>query len=844
MQSFTKQLIFVALGVVILVVGGALVFGRTKSVKVGGFGATTTATCDIDPASCVNSGLVGYWDFDEMGGTTARDKSGNGNTGTLGGGTAAYRPSWSQGVQPLSGGKPGGGALKFDGVNDYVDAGNEISLNINPPMTYAAWIKPHDYGGDIIYYFLTKGSGSSGINFGVSRIPWTYLPAKSLLLANGSFCVYTPSAITFDAWNHVAFTNNGTVTKLYINGVERASGSQTLINASGINQLIGKRSDYGNYGGLIDDVRIYNRALSEAEIRYLYNQGRPIAHWKFDEGSGSYAYDSSGNANTGTLTNMSTTTAWVNGAFGTALQFDGSDDYVAVSTSISMATGTLSFWLKPNTTTEKIMQLNATNSVEISSGAVSVTGFGTPIVYVDGKQTTTFPDTNWHHITIVSSVGITANAVNFGKISSNYGNVMLDDVRIYNYARTPEQIKQDYNAGKAVYVGKQQPDCDASPADCINKGLVGYWDFDEMGGTTATDKSGNGNTGTLGGGTAAYRPTWSQGVQPLSGGKPGGGALKFDGVDDYVNAGNGSSLQAYSEFSVSAWVYQTSETGQYDWIVDKGGNTSGAWGVSIQNASDEIWIFRNGGSVYWDTDITVQKNKWLHLVFVKNSSNNAWLYIDGVQKASTTGFIVNAASGLSVAIGAWLNGPTHYFNGLIDDVRIYNRALSEAEIRYLYNQGRPIAHWKFDEGADTATTCNATISTVYDYSGNANHGTLYLGGSPATSTAWTDGKYGCALQFDGSDDYVLMGSNIIGTSAITYCAWINPTGWGENSKGRIGDNSQFVFWLDNSGGNRFQQVRFSSNDGSNDVFSPNYSITLNIWQHVCAVRDSTGAKVH
>jgi len=68
--------------------------------------------------------------------------------------------------------------------------------------------------------------------------------------------------------------------------------------------------------------------LSEEEIRYLYNRGAPIAHWKFDEGKGNIAYDSSGNGNNGTISQWRPT--WVHGKFGSALSFDGVDDYVEV----------------------------------------------------------------------------------------------------------------------------------------------------------------------------------------------------------------------------------------------------------------------------------------------------------------------------------------------------------------------------------------------------------------------------------------------------------------------------------------------------------------------------------
>ena len=126
MSHFYKQLIFISLGVAILAAGAVLVFGRTKTIRVGGYGATTTATCDIDPASCTDDGLVGYWDMSQMAGQTVSDKSGNNNTGTLGASAASGSddPRWASGVQPFSGGRPGGGALQFDGVDDYISIPN------------------------------------------------------------------------------------------------------------------------------------------------------------------------------------------------------------------------------------------------------------------------------------------------------------------------------------------------------------------------------------------------------------------------------------------------------------------------------------------------------------------------------------------------------------------------------------------------------------------------------------------------------------------------------------------------------------------------------------------------
>ena len=121
-----------------------------------------------------------------------------------------------------------------------------------------------------------------------------------------------------------------------------------------------------------------------------------------------------------------------------------------------MATGTLSFWAQPDTTTQALMQVSTDDRVNLSSGVVTVAGFGTETVYIDGKQTNVFPDTNWHHITVVSGSNITANNIRLGRtctVPCTYLAGKLDDVCIYNYGLTVQQIKTLYNEGSAVRFG-------------------------------------------------------------------------------------------------------------------------------------------------------------------------------------------------------------------------------------------------------------------------------------------------------------------------------------------------------------------------------------------------------
>ena len=85
------------------------------------------------------------------------------------------------------------------------------------------------------------------------------------------------------------------------------------------------------FGKLADEVRVYNRALSPQEVRYHYNRGGPVAYWKFDEGTGTTTYDGSGNNKTGQMITVASSPTWVSGKYGSALNFDGTNDYIQVA---------------------------------------------------------------------------------------------------------------------------------------------------------------------------------------------------------------------------------------------------------------------------------------------------------------------------------------------------------------------------------------------------------------------------------------------------------------------------------------------------------------------------------
>ena len=193
------------------------------------------------------SGLVAAYGFEEGNGSAVADTSGTGNAGTIVGGT------WASGKF--------GKALAFNGTNAMVTINDSASLDLTSGMTLEAWVNPKTLGGwrDIIFkdtdiYFLMGSTPQGQPDLG-----------GSFASAN----VYGTAALATNTWTHVAGTYDGTTMRFYVNGVEVASLAQTgTINTSSGALTIGGDASNGQYwSGLIDEVRIYDRALSATEIQ-------------------------------------------------------------------------------------------------------------------------------------------------------------------------------------------------------------------------------------------------------------------------------------------------------------------------------------------------------------------------------------------------------------------------------------------------------------------------------------------------------------------------------------------------------------------------------------------------
>jgi len=713
-------------------------------------------------------GVVGSWHFDEGSGTTAYDTSGNDNDGSL----TNMDPDtdWVDGKF--------GKALSFDGTDDYIDCGNPSSLDLSgKSKTVECWVNLDTYNSASYYHRLVSQAVDANNGYQlISGDEWDLAGKTFAFVVEKEGSRYAARIKTkkeLNTWYHVVgtFDNDTNTPHIYVNGVlddESYESEAATGGVAGFN--IGRRVSGNSYlDGLIDEVRIYNSALTAEEISDLYNNygyttenypGRvlvrkyaspeptatvgdeqstlmPVAHWRFDEGSGSTAYDSTPNHNNGTISGAT----FAEGKFGSAVSFDGTDDYLVTQSALnSQSQFSYSLWFQSSdgeySTNEYLfnqgtddpsayidnngdlnIKINSSLKCQISNpnlksqkwNHLEITGDGSTLkVYLNGSLTckTSYSGSTAEDILYLGSASSTAGFFG-GKI---------DDFRIYGYARSPQQVKIDYNAGFGIKLG-------GSPSPDITRGLVAYYNFDEGFGTTLHDISGTGNSGTLVNG-----PNWTKGKY--------GGALKFDGTDDYVNCGKDESLNITDAITIAAWVKASAYAGDGRIIVDK--NSRYFLGL-LWNGKPQFRLYLSTLE-YSDlvADDAVTLDQWYHLVGtydMNGGANNQKFYINGEEKknATQTASIQDNLNFILYMGGSPSRDP---FNGLIDEVRIYNRALSEEEIRYLYNKGKPEHQWKFEEGEG---------STAHD-SGEP------FGGNDCSlsGTSFKKGILGTGLYFSGS----------------------------------------------------------------------------------------------
>lgn len=213
-----------------------------------------------------------------------------------------------------------------------------------------------------------------------------------------------------------------------------------------------------------------------------------------------------------------------------------------------------------------------------------------------------------------------------------------------------------------------------SASQDLARGLVGRWTFDEGKGSLAHDVSGRGNHGMVRGGAK-----WTEGRI--------GGALEFDGTDDFVAIQNENNFDITGSVTVSAWIRVESFTKPWQAIVTKGDR---AWRLHRGNETESVGFACSDlsrgqvGDLYGEKDVA--DGQWHHVAGVLDGTKTS-IFVDGALDASADSSPNVSVNDYSVLIGANAQRAGRLFHGLIDDVRIYDRALSVDELRALAKGG-------------------------------------------------------------------------------------------------------------------------------------------------------------
>jgi hypothetical protein len=219
----------------------------------GATGSPKTIAVTLNVVPPASSGLVGAWGFNEASGGTVTDASGNGNTGTIANATRTTSGKF-------------GGALSFNGTNAMVTVPDSASLDFTSGMTLEAWVNPTAVGtawrcvllkeqpAELIYALYAGNSKGK---------------AATDVFTNADIGLSGTANTALNAWTHLAATYDGTTLRLYVNGVQAASKAVTgAIKTSNGVLRIGGNSIWGEwFAGLIDEVRVYNKALTAAQIQ-------------------------------------------------------------------------------------------------------------------------------------------------------------------------------------------------------------------------------------------------------------------------------------------------------------------------------------------------------------------------------------------------------------------------------------------------------------------------------------------------------------------------------------------------------------------------------------------------
>lgn len=684
---------------------------------------------------------------------------------------------------------PLGSALSLDGSGAHATAPNAVRTDTS--FSVSAWAKVDtvdDHWGTAV---SQDGNATCGFCLryeGDSR-RWVFLmPHKDSVTENGVVFVRSTQEPTAGAWTHLTgvYDADSRQVKLYVNGELQGTtpASTTPWNAAGGLRIgqgkVGNASDTWWRGG-VDEVRLYDRALTDIEVRGEVRRDNVQAgHWRFEEDLETVARNSATNGESATLSGGVSFFEQRSQPKDHALRFDGSgqvrttgpvvrtDKSFSVSAHVTLTDTNVPMTVLsqdgPDSSGFVLQQKDGRWQFGMTEGngnttwnVLAQTGPGTAVkdtpthltaVFDSGtKKATLYVNGLQPAVSAAATKPFWDSAGAFVMGNDQQGAALqgdLDDVRVYSRTLAADEI-----------------------ADIVelDAGPLRQWRMDDVG----LDTSGYNGTASLG-----DPVSWVGGQSENS--DPKDLAARLTGVP-------GASLYASHvldtsrNFSVSAWArLDKVVANQYPTVLSQDGNTTSAF--QLQATPDGHWAFamfgadQAGGGARHDRAIgaVAQLGAWTHLVGTYDAARDVMtLYINGVEAAiAAHPDAWNHATGqFRIGRGLWNSAQADYFPGAIDDVEVHNRVLFADEIRDKAGRDLSLVHkWQFDEGVGT----NAADSV------GGKAGTL-------TNATYAPGRLGNAASFNGTNAEVSTGAVVRTDQNFTVSAWVKlPGGCTANCK--------------------------------------------------------------
>jgi hypothetical protein len=397
------------------------------------------------------------------------------------------------------------------------------------------------------------------------------------------------------------------------------------------------------------------------------------------------------------------------------------------------------------------------------------------------------------------------------------------------------EIKSLYTASVSAKLSATQS------TDSLSSGLVGHWTFDGKNITNGriNDVSGQGNHG--------YAQNIATSTFYVSGQL--GQAGNFDGVNDSIIISDANSLDISNSFGISFWFKPSDLSQSQTYLLGKLTNAGGdnAYGVIWEYANNKVQFYSNTtdpGYPAASTDISISDTNWHHIIYNYDGTTFRG-YLDGVSAITpvTTSFSLGASTG-QLLLADFDNTAGENFKGYLDDIRIYSRSLTTAEIARLYAMGRPTVVKRMDPYASNTSLLlhmNEEDGSTRFVDSSINRKTVSVAGNTQIDTAQS--KFGGASGlFDGTGDSLAINSSsdyAFGTGDFTVEFWLKSTDTAGNLITETDSSTNYWATL-LFGGSFYWQKSYNASN----LYSLSASAILDgNWHHVAASRTGTSHRL-